>query len=213
VTLAETYFSLLPEALSARGGAIKDADQVALYAEVFSGLSDAEMAQVLDVEPTSEGWVLGVGHEDLLRSKAAPAPPLRNDCFAMPQGAHWTPVDDALAHLRGNLTAVSGTETVDLSQASGRFLAGDVVALRAHPPAANSAVDGYALRGPVADGLHRLPLVDGRSAAGDAFGGIVPDGHAWAAHYPCGYCDDGGNGHWFRHGLSALEGGCFVDRR
>jgi len=136
------------------------------------------MAQVLDVEPTSEGWVLGVGHEDLLRSKAAPAPPLRNDCFAMPQGAHWTPVDDALAHLRGNLTAVSGTETVDLSQASGRFLAGDVVALRAHPPAANSAVDGYALRGPVADGLHRLPLVDGRSAAGDAFGGIVPDGHA-----------------------------------
>ena len=178
ITLAETYFSLLPDALSARGGTIKDADQVALFAQVFSGLSANEMAQCLDVKPTSEGWVFGVGQEELLRKKANAAPPLRNDCFAMPQGAHWTSVDDALAHLQSHLNAVQRVETLDLSQAAGRFLAKDVTAKRSHPPAANSAVDGYALRGPVADGLHRLPLADGRSAAGDAFDRVVPDGHA-----------------------------------
>ena len=27
-------------------------------------------------------------------------PPLKNDCFALPQGTNWTPVDDALERLK-----------------------------------------------------------------------------------------------------------------
>ena len=105
-------------------------------------------------------------------------PPLRNDCFAMPQGAHWTPVDTALAHLRANLQPVTGVECVSVAEGKGRILAGPAIALRAHPPEPNSAVDGYALKGPISDGAHEMPLVAGRSAAGVPFAGSVPAGQA-----------------------------------
>ena len=39
-------------------------------------------------------------------------PPLRNDCFALPAGVNWTPVDDALALLRDRLSVVTAPETV-----------------------------------------------------------------------------------------------------
>ena len=31
------------------------------------------------------------------------APPLRDDCFVMPRGVHWTPVDEALEKLHQSL--------------------------------------------------------------------------------------------------------------
>lgn len=105
-------------------------------------------------------------------------PPLRNDCFAMPQGAHWTPVADALAHLRAKLQPICGAEGIPLSEGTDRILAGPAIALRAHPPAMNSAVDGYAFRGPIPEGAHTLPLINGRAAAGAPFAGSIPKGHA-----------------------------------
>lgn len=105
-------------------------------------------------------------------------PPLRNDCFAMPQGAHWTPVADALAHLRAKLQPIIGAKGVPLAEGTDRILAGPSIALRAHPPATNAAVDGYAFAGPIPTGAHELPLVDGRAAAGVPFKGTVPAGHA-----------------------------------
>lgn len=107
------------------------------------------------------------------------AKPLRNDCFALPPGVNWTPVQEALDRLRSRLHPVVGVDTaVPLHQANGRILASDVVAPRAHPPSSNSAVDGYALAGPVTDVPCALPLVDGRSAAGEPYTGEVPAGHA-----------------------------------
>ncbi len=105
---------------------------------------------------------------------------LRDDCFALPPGVAWTPVDTALARLREGLTSVAGTETVALAEAHGRILARPAVAARSNPPAANSAVDGYAfawasLRG-ADDG--DLPIEPGRAAAGHPFPGSVPEGHA-----------------------------------
>ena len=70
-------------------------------------------------------------------------PSLRNDCFALPAGVYWTPVDEALALLRERLTPVTGCEIVPVSRAMGRVLADDVVAPRANPPLPNTAVDGY----------------------------------------------------------------------
>jgi molybdopterin molybdotransferase len=96
----------------------------------------------------------------------------------MPRGAFWTPVDDALAHLRASLHPVTETETISVSAAAGRILAEPAVASRAHPPRANAAVDGYGFAGPVAAGAQMLPLVDGRAAAGAPFGDAVPQGHA-----------------------------------
>ncbi|WP_037316629.1 gephyrin-like molybdotransferase Glp [Ruegeria halocynthiae] len=105
-------------------------------------------------------------------------PPLRNDCFALPAGVSWTPVDEALALLRDRLTVVTATETVPLDQAAGRILARDIVAQRSNPPQPNTAVDGYGFAGAAPEGAQVMPLHPGRAAAGFPFDGVVPDGHA-----------------------------------
>lgn len=106
-------------------------------------------------------------------------PPLKNDCFALPPGTHWTPVDEALAELKARLHAVTGVETVALDAALDRVLAEDVVAARSNPPQPNTAVDGYGMRhADIVEGPQVLPLVDGRSAAGAPFDGVLPEGHA-----------------------------------
>ena len=105
-------------------------------------------------------------------------PPLRNDCFALPAGVHWTPVDEALALLRERLTPVTGRETVPVSRAMGRVLADDVVAPRANPPLPNTAVDGYGFAGGRPEGPHVLLLSDERAAAGPRLTSVVPVGQA-----------------------------------
>lgn len=105
-------------------------------------------------------------------------PPLSNDCFALPAGVDWTPVDDALELLRTRLTPVTRAETVPLDAALGRVLAQDVAARRANPPQPNTAVDGYGFAGGRPAGAHVLPLVEGRAAAGVPFDGAVPAGQA-----------------------------------
>lgn len=105
-------------------------------------------------------------------------PPLRDDCFALPAGVSWTPVEDALALLRARLAPVTGVETVGLNDALGRVLARDCEARRSNPPQANSAVDGYGFAGAVPEGAHVLPLIKGRAAAGGMFDGTVPAGTA-----------------------------------
>ncbi len=106
-------------------------------------------------------------------------PLLKNDCFALPPGINWTPVDTALDLLRARLSCVVDQEIIDVDQALGRILAQDTSAKRANPPLANSAVDGYgfAAAEPRQD-VRTLPLVDGRSAAGQPFSGTVPAGMA-----------------------------------
>lgn len=106
-------------------------------------------------------------------------PRLRNDCFALPPGVDWTPVDDALGRLRDRLTRVVTSECLPLGEAGGRVLDEDAVARRANPPAANSAVDGYGFaHAATGSGDQYLTLVDGRAAAGAAFAGKVPHGQA-----------------------------------
>ncbi|MEM8654846.1 MAG: molybdopterin molybdenumtransferase MoeA, partial [Pseudomonadota bacterium] len=65
-------------------------------------------------------------------------PPLKNDCFALPPGVHWTPVDEALADLRTRLSCVVYTETMLVADALDRILATDISAPRAHPPLPNT---------------------------------------------------------------------------
>lgn len=107
-------------------------------------------------------------------------PPLRNDCFALPPGVHWTPVDEAMTLLRDRLHPVVARESLPLAQASGRVLAEDLIARRANPPLPNTAVDGYGFAAKAVVGRSEiaLPLVDGRAAAGLAYAGEVPFGAA-----------------------------------
>lgn len=70
------------------------------------------------------------------------------------------------------------SETVALDEALGRVLTEDLVALRTQPPAAVSAMDGYAVRaGDVAQAPVTLKVI-GEVAAGHPFDGKVAPGEA-----------------------------------
>lgn len=69
------------------------------------------------------------------------------------------------------------SEEVPLLDAMGRVLASDVKARRTQPPFSASAMDGYAVRGCDVKVGATFTLI-GESAAGHAFAGKVPEGHA-----------------------------------
>lgn len=117
-----------------------------------------------------------VGLENSDADRLAPA--LKDDCFALPQGTHWTPVQEALDLLEERLSAVVGVESLALDKAAGRVLARDQTALRANPPAANSAVDGYGISNAGGAGVQEFELLSGRSAAGGPYEGAVAAGQA-----------------------------------
>jgi len=107
-------------------------------------------------------------------------PPLRDDCFSLPAGVDWMPVETALAHLKEKLTCRVAAKELPLEQAVGRFLSKDLYAKRNSPPYANSAVDGYGFDGTLSDQSAPLvlPLIKGRAAAGQPYQGSVPKGSA-----------------------------------
>lgn len=86
------------------------------------------------------------------------------------------PVEEAHARLMP-LFAPVGSEEVPLAAAGGRVLAADVVAGRAQPPVAVSAMDGYAVRGADLAAGARL-RIRGTAAAGRRFEGAVGPGEA-----------------------------------
>jgi len=85
------------------------------------------------------------------------------------------PVDDALNRVFALCNPLD-IETVPLAQASGRALAAPVQARRDQPPFVGSAMDGYAVKGPVAVG--QTFQVIGEAGAGNAFTGKVSEGEA-----------------------------------
>ncbi len=106
-------------------------------------------------------------------------PRLKDDCFALPAGVDWVPVDAARSMLRERLSVAVGQTDISVPQSLGRILAGDIIAPRSNPPGANSAVDGYGFAfSAIGTAAQVLPLVDGRAAAGAPFGGTVPAGQA-----------------------------------
>lgn len=152
---------------------IKDAWQVSEIARTVSSLDPQDLAMMLDVREAEEGWIFGIGHRDRLREAAARPPRLTNDCFALPPGAHWTPVRETLDMLRDRLSPVTARECVPVAMATGRILAQDATARRSNPAFPNTAVDGYGFSGGRDTGVHRMRLADGRAAAGDR-PGVVP---------------------------------------
>ncbi|MEM6888384.1 MAG: gephyrin-like molybdotransferase Glp [Pseudomonadota bacterium] len=188
--LVEVWPGLIEQAVreetkSAPQQQIRDEVQVRLLACALSRLEAKELADWMQDVPDvarEEAWILGAGRSARLSAlardgQASQAPPLRDDCFALPAGMTWTPVAEALETLKVQLSPVTTREILSVSEAAGRVLAEDVKASRSHPPLPNTAVDGYGFAGGRGAGLHELPLVSGRAAAGDA-PTSVPEGHA-----------------------------------
>lgn len=71
LVLAEIWPSLLNTEVKSRcakTGEIRDAVQVDLMAQSFSGLSEPDLTEMLSVRSDEEGWILGLGFEDRLRA-------------------------------------------------------------------------------------------------------------------------------------------------
>ncbi|AZO77168.1 MULTISPECIES: gephyrin-like molybdotransferase Glp [unclassified Bosea (in: a-proteobacteria)] len=83
-----------------------------------------------------------------------------------------TPVPVALKALLDSVPGQAPAETLALAQCAGRVLAEDVAALRTQPPFANSAMDGYAVRGKDLARGAQLRVI-GESAAGRGFSGRI----------------------------------------
>ena len=184
VAFVEVWPSLIATeiAQAQRPDEIKDAAQMRVLSGVLASLDKhGRLEAMLDEgrAGASEGWILGVGHEAemarMAQEQTTPAA-LANDCFALPQGVDWTSVTDALARLKDRMQPVTGVETIPSQHSAGRILAQDVHALRANPPAANSAIDGYGFAH--AHMQPDMPLNAGRAAAGAAFQGALPAGQA-----------------------------------
>lgn len=173
IAVVEVWPSLTVDIVPANW--IKDQWQVHAVARDIAALAPDRLAAILDVPATPEGWIFGIGFEDEIRGKM---PPLRNDCFALPPGVHWTPVNDALDDLRTRLKPVVGVQATSLDAALGRVLAADIVAPRANPPLPNTAVDGYGFAGGRGAESHQLPLLAAQAAAGARLTDAVPAGSA-----------------------------------
>jgi len=190
VVLAEIWPGLIEQAVKSQLSelgpqAIRDCEQVRLLALALSRLPEDElhgwMSDLPDIA-RQEAWILGAGHNARLvalaqQEEEAPNP-LTNNCFALPPGIDWTPVDVALEDLRSRLGPVVGLAQTPLTEALGRIVARDVTARRAHPPLPNTAVDGYGFAGGRGPGAHRLPLIAAQAAAGARLEEAVQDGDA-----------------------------------
>ncbi|MCV3270651.1 molybdopterin-binding protein [Roseobacter sinensis] len=182
IVLAEVWPSLLRVAIAdlRQPHEILDRAQVRVLAGAMSRLPPETLNAMLRAGDKEEGTILGVSDAEALHAAAmgGPArlspPPLSSDCFALPRGVDWTPVDETLALLRERLSPVTGVTRCAVIEAAGRVLAQDVIALRSNPPLPNTAVDGYGFAGGKGEGVHRMPLTAGRAAAGDRPGAVAP---------------------------------------
>ena len=92
------------------------------------------------------------------------------DCFAMPPGVKWLPVDEALNRILANFSPLDNVEIITLDDAMGRVLAEPISALRANPAMSNSAVDGF---GFAYDSLQEKKLLE--LAGGYVAPGVLPE--------------------------------------
>ena len=88
------------------------------------------------------------------------------------------PFEVALGQILVAIQPIHGSETIAIKQALNRVLSKDLVAPMNVPPAANSAMDGYAISSAdiPANGTRQLHLV-GTSMAGKPYKGTVPAGN------------------------------------
>lgn len=88
------------------------------------------------------------------------------------------PFELALGQILAAIQPIHGSETVAIKQALNRVLSKDLVAPMNVPPAANSAMDGYAISSAdiPANGTRQLQLM-GTSMAGKPYKGTVPAGN------------------------------------
>jgi molybdopterin molybdotransferase len=109
------------------------------------------------------------------QSREAPSLAAPQACLAH-DGSTLLSVEEACSRIIEAIRPL-GVMRIGLGSALGRALAEDIVATRAHPPAAVAAMDGYAIRSADASSLPVKLRKVGGSKAGARFGGKVLAGN------------------------------------
>ncbi len=117
------------------------------------------------------------------------------------------PVEEARTRILAALTPTAA-ETIAIPEAAGRVLARPVLARLTQPPAAVSAMDGYALR--AADGVlgARLAVI-GAAPAGHPFAGVVGPGQA-VRIFTGGFVPEGADSILLQEDAEAADGAVVV---
>mgnify|MGYP001165103913 FL=1 len=103
---------------------------------------------------------------------------IKDNCFALPKGINWCPMDVALKTLEENLNTVCQKKKISSITSEGCILAKPINAEVSNPNFSNSAVDGFGFGGPAFEGLNKFSLISGTAFAGKPFGEEIPEFHA-----------------------------------
>ena len=72
---------------------------------------------------------------------------INDDCFALPKGVKWSPVDTALEKLKNGLSIIPKENLQPVEKSVGFIISKPCYAQISNPNFSNSAVDGYGLNG------------------------------------------------------------------
>ena len=103
---------------------------------------------------------------------------IKDDCFALPKGINWCPVDTALEKLKNGLSILPEEKFVPLEESLGFIISQPIYALISNPNFSNSAVDGYGFHCENLSDENRFTLLPKVAYAGADFVDIVPHNYA-----------------------------------
>ena len=103
---------------------------------------------------------------------------IKDDCFALPKGINWCPVDTALEKLKNGLSILPEEKFIPSEKSLGFIISQPIYALISNPNFSNSAVDGYGFHCENLSDENRFTLLPKVAYAGADFVDIVPQNYA-----------------------------------
>ena len=103
---------------------------------------------------------------------------IKDDCFALPKGINWCPVDTALEKLKNGLSILPEEKFIPSEKSLGFIISQPIYALISNPNFSNSAVDGYGFHCENLSDENRFTLLPKVAYAGADFVDIVPHNYA-----------------------------------
>ena len=103
---------------------------------------------------------------------------INDDCFALPKGVKWSPVDTALEKLKNGLSIIPKANLQPVEKSVGFIISKPCYAQISNPNFSNSAVDGYGLNGKNLSEDNTFNLVPKVAYAGTNSIDTIPNNYA-----------------------------------
>ena len=100
---------------------------------------------------------------------------IKDNCFALPKGVDWCPVDTALEKLKSGLQILPKEKFIPVEKSEGFIISQPTYALISNPTFSNSAVDGYGFNCKSLSDDNSFSLLSKVAYAGEALIDVVPN--------------------------------------